>query len=63
MHAKSRGFHFVATAVFALVALLQAARAVLEVPVRIDAFAVPPAASAAVALACAALAAWGWRTR
>lgn len=63
MHASPRGFHLVATAAFALVALLQAARAALEAPVRIDAFAVPPAASAAIALACAALAAWGGSTR
>ena len=53
----------VSAIVFALVALAQGWRAIAGLPVRIGGFDLPVAASAAVAILCAALAVWGWRSR
>ncbi len=50
-------------AVFALVAILQALRAVEQVPVTVGRFAVPVAASWAAALVAAALALWAFRSK
>lgn len=63
MSATHRGYATVSAVVFALVAIAQAWRAVAGLPVQIDTAQVPVAASAVVALACAALAVWGWRSR
>jgi hypothetical protein len=63
MNASSRAFHTVAAALFALLALFQAARFALGFPVRIGAVDVPVAVSGALALMLALLAVWGWRTR
>lgn len=61
--ATSRRYATVSSVVFALVALAQGARVALGLPVRIGGIELPLAASAAVAILCAALAAWGWRSR
>jgi hypothetical protein len=58
-----RAYATTSAVVFALVALVQAARAVAGLPVRIGGFELPVAASAAAAIACAELAVWGWRSR
>ena len=50
-------------AVFALVAILQALRAVEQIPVTVGSFAVPVAASWAATLVAAALALWAFRSR
>ena len=50
-------------AVFALVAILQALRAVEQIPVTVGSFAVPVAASWAAALVAAALALWAFRSQ
>ena len=63
MNASSRAFHTVAATLFALVALLQAARVALGFPVQIASVSVPVAVSAGFALVFAVLAVWGWRTR
>ena len=50
-------------AVFALVAILQALRAVEQIPVTVGSFEVPVAASWAAALIAAALALWAFRSK
>jgi hypothetical protein len=47
--------------VFAVVAIVQALRAVEQIPVTVGSFAVPVAASGAAALVAAALAMWAFR--
>lgn len=63
MSTIDRGYATVSAIVFALVASAQAWRAFAGLPVRIGMIQVPVAASAVVAMACAALAIWGWRSR
>lgn len=63
MPANHRGYATVSAVVFALVAIAQAWRAFAGLPVQIGTIQVPVAASAVVAVGCAALAAWGWRSR
>lgn len=60
---RHRNYAIVSALAFALVAVAQGWRAIAGLPVRIGDFDLPVAASAVVALLCAALAAWGWRTR
>jgi hypothetical protein len=53
----------VSACVFSVVALAQLARVATGVPVEINHWPVPIAASVVVALLTGALAAWGWRSR
>jgi hypothetical protein len=50
-------------AVFTLVAILQALRAVGQIPLTVGSFAVPVAASWAAALVAASLALWAFRSK
>lgn len=63
MSAIHRGYATVSAIVFAFVAIAQAWRAFAGLPVQIGTVPVPVAASAVVAVACAVLAIWGWRSR
>ena len=63
MSAPHRHYATVSSLAFALVAIAQAWRAFAGLPVQIGTIQVPVAASAVVAVACAALAIWGWRSR
>jgi hypothetical protein len=53
----------VSACVFSVVALAQLARVATGVPVEINHWPVPVAASLVVALLAGALAGWGWRSR
>ena len=57
------GYTRVSAFVFSLVALAQLARVAAGVPLEINHWPVPMAASIGVALLTGALAAWGWRSR
>ena len=59
MASRHRGY----ATVSALVAVVQAWRRIAGLPVQVGAVQVPHAASAAIALPCAGLAARGWRSR
>lgn len=63
MPANHRTYATVSAIVFALVAMAQGWRAFAGLPVRIGEMQLPVVASALVALACAVLALWGWRSR
>lgn len=63
MNNSHRAYATTSALVFALVALVQGVRAITGMPVRIGSVDLPVAASLLVALVCAALAVWGWRTR
>jgi uncharacterized protein (DUF486 family) len=63
MNASHRTYATASATVFALVALFQVFRAVAALPVQINGFVVPVAASWGIALFAGALAAWGWRSR
>ena len=57
------GYVTVSGAVFALIAVLQGARAAMQVPVTVGSFSVPVAASWVAALVAAGLASWAFRSR
>ena len=57
------GYSKVSAFVFSLVALAQLARVTMGVPLEINHWPVPMAASIGVAVFAGALAAWGWRSR
>lgn len=63
MNALSRSYTTVSAAVFTLVALIQAWRAVTGWPVEINHYVLPAAASWGIAAIAAVLAMWGWRSR
>ena len=63
MNASARGFTTVAATVFSIVALLQLARAVSGIPIEINHWPLPVAASWGAAIVIGALAVWGWRVR
>ena len=57
------GYSKVSACVFSLVALAQLVRVAMGVPLEINHWPVPMAASIGVAVFAGALAAWGWRSR
>jgi len=59
---KSRAYAVVSGLVFGVIALLQAARAVAEVPVRVGSTDIPVFASWIAALAAGALCLWAFRS-
>lgn len=63
MSALNRGYTMVSAAVFTLVAVVQAWRAVAGFPIEIDHHLLPGAASWGVAAVAAGMAVWGWRSR
>jgi len=63
MNAPSRGYTTVSAAVFTVVALLQAWRAVTGWPVEINHYLLPTVASWGIAAVAIVLAIWGWRSR
>jgi len=58
----ANGYVVTSGAVFTLVAILQALRAVEQIPLTVGSFAVPVAASWAAALVAASLALWAFRS-
>ena len=63
MNGSHRTYATASATIFALVALFQAFRAAAALPVQIDGYAIPVAASWVIALFAGGLAAWGWRSR
>lgn len=63
MNAQSRGYTTVSAAVFTVVALVQAWRAVTAWPVEINHYLLPVAASWGITAIASVLAIWGWRSR
>ena len=63
MNASTRNYTRVSALVFAVVALLQGWRAASRLPVVIDGWTLPVAASWVACIVAGALAVWGWRSR
>lgn len=59
----SRAYCRVSALIFSVVALLQAYRALLGLPLEIGQFEIPVAASWFAAVVAGAMAMWGWRQR
>ena len=62
-NASHRPYATASAVVFALVALFQVFRAATAMPVQIDGYLIPVAASWVIAVFAGSLAAWGWRSR
>jgi hypothetical protein len=61
MNASGRGYARISALVFGVIAVLQGWRAASGLPVAIDGWNLPVAASWAACIAAGVLAAWGWR--